>query len=59
VQDQIKKIDSIVNSKIGEKDPGLMVGIVKDGKIIYEKYLGLANIEHQVKIDKKTKSNIA
>ena len=40
-QNQIKKIDSIVNSKIAENDPGLMVGIVKDGKIIYENYKGL------------------
>ena len=36
-----------------------MVGIVKDGNIIYEKYRGLANMEHQVKIGEKTRSNIA
>ncbi|BAO75755.1 serine hydrolase domain-containing protein [Winogradskyella sp. PG-2] len=58
-QNDIKKIDSIVNSKIAENDPGLMVGIVKDGKIIYEKYRGLAYLQFQIKIDKKTKSNIA
>lgn len=57
--EQLEKIDSIVNSKIGEKDPGLMVGILKDGKVIYEKYRGLAYLQHQIKIDKKTKSNIA
>ena len=56
---EIKKIDSIVNSKIGENDPSLFVGIVKDGKIIYEKYRGLANLQHQVKADEKTRSNIA
>ena len=55
----LQKIDSIVNSKIAESDPGLMVGIVKDGKIIYEKYRGLANIQHQVKVTSKTRSNIA
>ncbi|WP_299225259.1 serine hydrolase [uncultured Psychroserpens sp.] len=58
-QEQVKKIDSIVNSKIEENDPGLMVGIVKDGNIIYEKYRGLANLEHQVKVSEKTRSNIA
>lgn len=57
--EQIQKIDSIVNSKIGERDPGLMVGIVKDGKIIYEKYRGLANLQHQVKANENTRSNIA
>jgi len=55
----IKKIDSIINSKIGETDPSLFVGIVKDENIVYEKYRGLANLQHQVKADKKTRSNIA
>jgi len=58
-QNDIKKIDSIVNSKIGENDPGLMVGIIKDGNIIYEKYLGIAYMQYQIKMNKKTKSNIA
>ena len=58
-QYEIKKIDSIINSKIAENDPGLMVGVVKDGKIIYEKYRGIAYMQYQLKMDKKTKSNIA
>ena len=33
---KIAKIDSIVNSKISEKDPALFVGIIKDG-FYYEK----------------------
>ena len=56
---KLQKVDSIVSSKIAESDPGLMVGIVKDGEIIYEKYRGLANIQHQVKVTSKTRSNIA
>ncbi|GAB5563524.1 MAG: hypothetical protein Wins2KO_05870 [Winogradskyella sp.] len=56
---QIKKIDSIINSKITETEPGIMVGIVKNGEVIYEKYRGLANVEHQVRISEKTRSNIA
>ena len=58
-EDKIAKIDSIVNSKISEKDPALFVGIVKDGKIIYEKYRGLASLQHQVKVDENSVSNIA
>ncbi|NRA92392.1 MAG: beta-lactamase family protein [Psychroserpens sp.] len=58
-QAQLKQVDSIINSKISEVDPGLMVGIVKGGQIIYEKYRGLANLQHQVKISEKTRSNIA
>ena len=58
-QQQIQQIDSIINSKVNENDPGLAVGIIKDGIIVYEKYLGLANLQHQVKFDEKTRSNIA
>ena len=58
-QESLEKIDSIIESKIKKTDPGLMVGIVKEGNIIYEKYLGLANLQHQVKITKETRSNIA
>jgi CubicO group peptidase (beta-lactamase class C family) len=53
------QVDSILNSKINDTSPGLMLGIVKDGIIIYENYKGLANIEHQVKIGASTRSNIA
>lgn len=58
-QNKIEKIDSIINSKITENDPGLMLGIVKNGNIIYEKYLGLSYLQYQIKMNEKTKSNIA
>lgn len=58
-QQQIRQIDSIINSQINENDPGLAAGIIKDGITIYEKYRGLSNLQHQVKFDEKTRSNIA
>lgn len=54
-----QKVDSIVNSKLSDNDPGLMVGIVKDGVIIYESYRGLSSLQHNVKVDENTRSNIA
>ena len=36
-----------------------MVGIVKDGNIIYEKYRGLSNLQDQINNSAKTRSNIA
>ena len=53
------KIDSILKSKVDENHPGIAVGILKDGNIIYEKYFGLSNLQHKVKFDEKTRSNIA
>ena len=36
-----------------------MVGVEKDGDIIYESYRGMANLQHQVKTDEQSRSNIA
>jgi CubicO group peptidase (beta-lactamase class C family) len=58
-ENNIAKIDSIIASKVKNDHPGIAVGIIKDGKIIYEKYRGLANLQHQVQFDEKTRSNIA
>ncbi|MDH7447908.1 serine hydrolase domain-containing protein [Aquimarina sp. 2201CG14-23] len=58
-QKQIQEIDSIINSKLSDDDPGLFVGVIKKGKIIYEGYKGLANLQHKVKIDVNSRSNIA
>ena len=55
----LQTIDSIINSKLAENDPGLFVGIVYDGNIIYEKYRGMANLQHSVEADQNTRSNIA
>lgn len=58
-ENNIAKVDSIIASKVKNDHPGIAVGIIKNGKIIYEKYRGLANLQHQVQFDEKTRSNIA
>ena len=58
-QEKLQIIDSIVNAKIEDDDPGLMVGIVKDGNVIYEKYRGLAYLQYKIPVTTKTRSNIA
>mgnify|MGYP001966036992 CR=1 FL=1 len=55
----VEKIDSILHSKVEKNHPGIALGIVKDGEIIYEEYRGLSNLQHQVRFDEKTRSNIA
>tara|TARA_Y100000034_G_scaffold105927_1_gene134079 strand:- start:434568 stop:436637 length:2070 start_codon:yes stop_codon:yes gene_type:complete len=54
-----KKVDAILESKVNADDPALFIGVVKDGKIIYQKSRGLANLQHQVPAKINTKSNIA
>ncbi|MEN0051433.1 MAG: serine hydrolase domain-containing protein, partial [Bacteroidota bacterium] len=39
--------------------PGIAVGVVKDGAILYENYIGYANLTHRIKVSEKTRFNIA
>ncbi|MTB52687.1 serine hydrolase [Lewinella sp. W8] len=52
-------ITKILRNYTGEDSPGLAVGVVKDGQIFYEQYLGLANLDHKIRFDASTRSNIA
>lgn len=56
---KFEKIDSIVDSAIMENHPGLAVGIVKNGEVVYERYRGLSNLQHEIPFNQKTRSNIA
>lgn len=56
---RFEKIDSIIHSTIKDHDPGLAVGIVKDGKVVFESYVGLSNLQYQIPFNPKTRSNIA
>ena len=55
----LKEIDHIINKSVENNHPGLGIGIVKNGEVIYEKYRGLSNLQHQIPFSKKTRSNIA
>ncbi len=60
----ISGVDSDAITKLlyqyaSDDTPGLAVGIVENGEIVYEHYLGYANLDHQIKIDRNTRSNIA
>lgn len=54
-----EEITKLLYQHANEDSPGMAVGIVKDGHIAYEYYLGYANLEHEIKIDKDTRFNIA
>lgn len=56
---EVAKIDQLLESKIKAGAPGLALGIVKNGTIVYERYLGLANLQHQIAVDAQTRFNLA
>lgn len=52
-------VDQIVEEYRGDEVPGLAIGIVRDQQVIYERYIGLADLEHQVPVKEETRFNIA
>lgn len=52
------KIDSLL-SNYNKNEPGVAIGLVKDNQLIYEKYFGLANLDYQIPIQRKTSFHVA
>lgn len=53
------QLDSQIEQYVDRISPGMAVGIVQDGKIVYQKHVGYSNLEHQIKISDNTRFNIA
>jgi CubicO group peptidase (beta-lactamase class C family) len=56
---QIKRLDSIATQDVPKGAPGIVTGIVSNGKIVYEKVAGFANLTDSTLITKDTRFNIA
>ncbi|NQX91676.1 MAG: beta-lactamase family protein, partial [Flavobacteriales bacterium] len=52
-------IDELIGSEVNEDAPGIAVGIVQNGEVVYEHYRGLSNLSHGVDVTEETKFNIA
>ena len=56
---QIKQLDSISIQDVPKGAPGIATGIVSNGKIVYQKVAGFANLTDSSLITKDTRFNIA
>lgn len=56
---QIKRLVSIATQVVPEGAPRIATGIVSNGKIVYEKVAGFANLTDNSSIIKDTRFNIA
>ena len=58
-----KQLSAAITAKLNELTndsvPGIAVGVVQNGKIVYKHYMGYANLSHDIKISEKTRFNIA
>jgi len=52
------KIDALIPTQINDTTPGLVIGIVKKGELIFSKGYGLANISYGIANDTKMVYNI-
>jgi CubicO group peptidase (beta-lactamase class C family) len=56
---QIKRLDEIATQDVPKNAPGIATGIVKNGKIVYEKVAGFADFTDSTLITKESRFNIA
>ncbi len=52
-------LNTLINSRISPGTPGIAVGVVYQGEVVYEHYTGLANLEFEIPVDAKSVFNIA
>lgn len=56
---QIRLLDSIATQDVPKNAPGIATAIIKNGKVIYEKYAGYADLLDSTFIKNNTRFNIA
>ena len=56
---QLKKLDSIATQDVPKNAPGIATAIVENGKVVFEKYAGLADFTDSASIGKNTRFNLA
>ena len=49
----------MVNAVVDGLDPGGAIGIVKDGEVVYERYVGYAELDHEVPIDARATQEVS
>ena len=59
LEQQLKKLDSIATQDVPKNAPGIATAIVENGKVVFEKYAGLADFTDSASIGKNTRFNLA
>jgi len=54
-----RRIDSLVQAYYEEGGPGIAVSVVREGRVVYDKQVGLANLEYGIPITDSTVFHIA
>lgn len=55
---QLMQIDTFLSAKYNQNTPGCMVGIIKNGSLIYNKGFGMANLDYGIPMNSKSVINV-
>jgi len=55
---QLIQIDKFLSTKYNQNTPGCIIGIVKNGKLIYNKGFGMANLDYGIPMNSKSVINV-
>jgi CubicO group peptidase (beta-lactamase class C family) len=58
-KEQLEKLAKIATQDVPPKAPGIATAIISNGKVIFEKYAGYANLEDSTLINRSSRFNIA
>ena len=56
---QQTEIESYILKQVTAEDPGVAIGVVRQGQIVLEAYYGLASLQHAIPVSAATRFNIA
>ena len=56
---QQTEIESYIHKQVTAEDPGVAIGVVRQGQIVLEAYYGLASLQHAIPVSASTRFNIA
>jgi D-alanyl-D-alanine carboxypeptidase len=57
--DMSSRIDRVAQAEVtGERTPGIAIGVVEDGRLVYSRGFGYANVARHARVDASTQFNI-
>jgi len=59
ITDKTKQVDAILQSYCQPNEPGMVIGIIQDGNVIYKNALGMADLSHRIPLTDSSVFNIA
>ncbi|MCG8309807.1 MAG: beta-lactamase family protein [Cytophagales bacterium] len=57
-EDKLRQVDAFLSEKYTKNTPGCVIGIIKNGELIYNKGFGMANLDYGIPMTSKSVINV-